>query len=481
MLAVPGRVLQAPKVCYGAGSTTHPSSASWNLQSVKLARPAMLAIWTYLVISPEDRPMVWPTKDEFHATMDRLTVKLRTFGIQCPTYIAGQMIRVQESDAEGKITNAVSKFATNAQKRPNFVLVILPETQGTVLYNKVKQACDIQYGLLNSCVVDRKFARANDQYLANVCLKINLKLGGSNHILDPLNLGVIAEQKTMVVGIDVTHPSPGSTSTAPSVAAVVASIDSRMAQWPAELRIQTGGQEMVAALEDLLRGRLQHWRKKNNNALPQNIIIYRDGVSEGQYQLVLENELPAVRNACRSLYSATEIKAGRPRLSIIIVGKRHHTRFYASRVEDADRSGNPQNGTVVDCGITESQNWEFFLQAHAAIQGTARPAHYFVLLDEIFRGSTVRAPFASAADVLEDLTHNLCYLFGRATKAVSICPPAYYADLACERARCYLAHIFDPSISSVSDTISNTSGAAGIDDLGSVQIHDAVKDAMFYI
>lgn len=42
------------------------------------------------------------------------------------------------------------------------------------------------------------------------------------------------------------------------------------------------------------------------------------------------------------------------------------------------------------------------------------------------------------ADELQGITHNLCYLFGRATRAVSICPPAYYADILCERGRCYL-------------------------------------------
>ncbi len=50
----------------------------------------------------------------------------------------------------------------------------------------------------------------------------------------------------MVVGIDVTHPSPGSASTAPSVAGIVASVDSRLAQWPADLKIQTAREEMVS-------------------------------------------------------------------------------------------------------------------------------------------------------------------------------------------------------------------------------------------
>jgi hypothetical protein len=38
-------------------------------------------------------------------------------------------------------------------------------------------------------------------------------------------LGIIDQNKTMVVGIDVTHPSPGSASNAPSVSAMVASVD----------------------------------------------------------------------------------------------------------------------------------------------------------------------------------------------------------------------------------------------------------------
>ena len=117
--------------------------------------------------------------------------------------------------------------------------------------------------------------------------------------------------------------------------------------------------------------------------------------------------------------------------------------FFQPGKRTPDRSSNPQNGTVVDRGVTEARNWDFYLQAHAAIQGTARPAHYYTVIDEIFRDRKVQAPFQNAADALEDLTHNMCYLFGRATKAVSIPPPAYYADFVCERARCYLSRLFD--------------------------------------
>lgn len=68
-------------------------------------------------------------------------------------------------------------------------------------------------------------------------------------------------------------------------------------------------------------------------------------------------------------------------------------------------------------------------------------------------------------------THNLCYLFGRATKSVSICPPAYYADLLCERGRQYLH--------------STMSGGGKAFDINRAEwtrdVHPTLMESMFYI
>jgi eukaryotic translation initiation factor 2C len=237
---------------------------------------------------------------------------------------------------------------------------------------------------------------------------------------------------------------------------------------------------MVSELDVLFRSRLELWRAKNR-ALPENILIYRDGVSEAQYEAVICEELPLLRGACAKIYPATDTKKGLPRMSIIVVGKRHHTRFYATRIADCDSSSNTKNGTIVDRGITEARNWDFFLQAHTCLQGTARPAHYFVVLDEIF-GKRPALTTQTKADALEQLTHNMCYLFGRATKAVSICPPAYYADLVCERARCYLASSFSPETPADTPAQSVASGPQEPDVSDSeVTIHGDLKNSMFYI
>jgi len=468
-------------VRYGDNKAANTKFGSWNMQSTQFSTKANLSSWTYLWLSSEGSRDAWQNEQQLAPSLSAFKSKLQEVGIiDVRDYTPGLHITLATANFEAQIDAAIRRFVSHPSRPPpKLLLVILPNADAAI-YARVKFACDVKEGLRNVCVIGSKFAKDhNDQYFANVALKFNLKLGGRNQLVDSAKLGVIAEGKTMVVGIDVTHPSPDSAKTAPSVAAIVASVDQWLAQWPADLRIQTARQEMVSDLGDMLKSRLKLWATRHNNSTyPENILIYRDGVSEGQYEIVLDQELPLLRQACSELYPATSTKAGIPRLSIIIVGKRHHTRFYPTRDSDADRSSNPQNGTIVDRGVTEARNWDFFLQAHSALQGTARPAHYYIVLDEIFRSRKVPHPFQNAADALEDVTHNMCYLFGRATKAVSICPAAYYADLVCERARCYLSKVFDASTPGGSVVGGSSEGEMDVEE---VRVHERVRDTMFYI
>lgn len=51
-----------------------------------------------------------------------------------------------------------------------------------------------------------------------------------------------------------------------------------------------------------------------------------------------------------------------PKLSIVVCGKRHGTRFCPTKQEDATSNGNPLPGTVVDRGVTPAYEFDFFLQ-----------------------------------------------------------------------------------------------------------------------
>ena len=63
---------------------------------------------------------------------------------------------------------------------------------------------------------------------------------------------------------------------------------------------------------------------KSTRFKPNRVILYRDGVSEGQFQTVLQHELTAMREACIKLEADYK-----PGITYIAVQKRHHTRSVA--------------------------------------------------------------------------------------------------------------------------------------------------------
>ncbi len=486
LIKIPGRILDSPQITYKSADkrnkTADPRFGSWNMIDIKFNAGAALSQWSYMMISLAgardsfDQKGLADVMQEFH----RALVKM---GVNAAPPKPGQRLVLQHTN-EATLGTVLQK-AANALK---LLIIILPDVN-TPLYKHIKSLADKTYGIHTVCCVGPKLAKAHgrDQYIANVALKLNLKLGGVNQLMGSQQLGIIDQDKTMVVGIDVTHPSPGSSPNAPSVSAMVASIDRFLGQWPATLRIQSAKQEKVDDLGDMLKSRLQLWRTLGKHAaFPEYILVYRDGVSEGQHDMVTSEELPQLRHACEQLYPADDTKRGLPRFTVIICGKRHKTRFYPTMERDCDRSGNTKPGTIVDRGVTEARNWDFFLQAHAALQGTARPCHYYVVHDEIFRqlySKAVPAPFQNIADIVQDLTHKMCYSFGRATKAVSLCTPAYYADIVCERARCYLADVFDTPLASAAASVAETAvgQGGGAPSTSDVQIHPNLRDSMFYI
>jgi hypothetical protein len=66
-------------------------------------------------------------------------------------------------------------------------------------------------------------------------------------------------------------------------------------------------------------------------------------------------------------------------------------------------------------------------------------------------------------------------LFGRAPKAVSYVPPAYYADILATRGRAYLYNTLQENYSPES-----TTGSGG-DTEWDGQIHPRLRESMFYI
>ncbi|XP_047315184.1 protein argonaute 1-like isoform X2 [Impatiens glandulifera] len=348
-------------------------------------------------------------------------------------------------------------------KELDLLIVILPDNNGS-LYGDLKRICETDLGIVSQCCLTKHVFKMSKQYLANVALKINVKVGGRNTVLlDALSRSIplVSDRPTIIFGADVTHPHPGEDSS-PSIAAVVASQD-----WP-EITKYAGLVSAQAHRQELIQDLFKSWQDPQRGAVsggmikellisfrratgqkPQRIIFYRDGVSEGQFYQVLLYELDAIRKACASLEPNYQ-----PPVTFVVVQKRHHTRLFANNHRDrnaVDRSGNILPGTVVDSKICHPTEFDFYLCSHAGIQGTSRPAHYHVLWDEN----------KFSADELQTLTNNLCYTYARCTRSVSIVPPAYYAHLAAFRARFYMEPETSDSGSMVSGAVAGRMGGGG--------------------
>jgi eukaryotic translation initiation factor 2C len=73
---------------------------------------------------------------------------------------------------------------------------------------------------------------------------------------------------------------------------------------------------------------------------------------QGQFQIVIEDELAQMLDAFKRFNTKERKVIYKPKLTIVICGKRHHARFFPTNSIYADRNGNTRPGTVVDRGIT---------------------------------------------------------------------------------------------------------------------------------
>ena len=99
----------------------------------------------------------------------------------------------------------------------SLVFVLFPFFAGDL-----KRICETDLGIVSQCCLTKHVFKMSKQYLANVALKINVKVGGRNTVLvDALSrrIPLVSDRPTIIFGADVTHPHPGEDSS-PSIAAV---------------------------------------------------------------------------------------------------------------------------------------------------------------------------------------------------------------------------------------------------------------------
>lgn len=486
LLRVPARYLAPPALRYRNNAAPRDfKEASWNLQKLQYFVPSehIRRVMILDLHRLHGRGSFEPYLRHLEAG---LTTQLRNLGLNQVSVTTAQNATQDARSKSFPEEKRLIEYLQQAGGQPSDIMLIVLPKKSYDEYANVKRVADLQMGRHVVCAVSDRMAykgKISPQYLANVAMKINLKGAGTNHAVESSHLASIlgsttqssTECQTIIVGADVAHPTGSARPGCPSIAAVVGSTDDDYLHYPGSMRLQVSRQEFIADLADMVKERLIDWADKHDGRLPANMLFYRDGVSESQYQTVRESEITQLQISYEMAHRFIGGAGAVPsfKLTFIVVGKRHNTRFFTDRnsqgnsflsdltrwevenwqsvqsKEDQtfkkkldERTGRPRTdrddwtrvnhnlhpGFVVDEVITHPTSNDFFLQSHKPLQGTGRSAHYFVLTNQM----------GLSSDDLQRVTHALCYIYARATKGVSYCSPAYYADRLCDRGRAWL-------------------------------------------
>ncbi|KAI3969697.1 hypothetical protein MKX01_020258 [Papaver californicum] len=296
LISVEGRVLGAPALKVGNNVDCFPNNGRWNYNRQTLYEPVQIQRWAVV---------------NFSARCN--TSQLSRDLIDCARNKGIEITSI------ARVEMMFEQIKQKLPGPPEFLLCALAKRKNSDVYGPWKKKCLSEAGIVTQCICPTKI---NDQYLTNVLLKINTKLGGKNSLLaveQVPRIPLISETPTMILGMDVSHGSPGQ-SDIPSIAAVVGS-----RCWP---------------------------------------LISR-------YRASVRTQSP------KAITHLGETKL--PKFTLIVAQKNHHTKLFKA-------GGRPENfppGTVGDTKVVHPRNYDFYMCAHNGAIGTSRPAHYNVLLDEI--------------------------------------------------------------------------------------------------
>lgn len=479
MTQVRGRVLQHPdlRLRNSKGQSfkfrIQKEDCQWNLLKNKLLKGQKLDHWAIIDFSATPSH---PKQERLHADtfIHDLVRRCRNLGIQ----IQEKPVFVQNSSM-AVLSNYKRLFEelSRAKQSPEdyqVQLLICTMANRNPGYRSLKLICETQLGIMTQCCLTFHINnnQKKDQYFTNLALKINAKLGGTNVELFDV-LPHMNNCPFMFIGADVNHPASWNTNS-PSISAVVASLNcSQASRYAASVRAQSHRVERIIHLGDMCKELVEMY-SRCNGVKPEKIIYFRDGVSDGQFNMVLNEELQHLKAAIESDHYS-------PTITVVVAQKRHHTRLFPKDDEKTQKTGtgNVPPGTVVDTGIVDRSTFNFYLCSHHGSLGTSKPTHYYVLHDD--HGFT--------SDELQRLIYNLCFTFARCTKPVSLVPPVYYADLMAYRGRLYYEelsnHRSPASTSSTSSLLSPysslSSAPASFDHVILPKLHRNVEDKMVFL
>ncbi|KAJ5601659.1 hypothetical protein N7510_011193 [Penicillium lagena] len=420
MLKVKARILPNPELRFGANGKHNPgTSGRWDLRGKKFYTPNSqpLKSWGVGFFTGKRNAI---NTDQTLRFIDNLMKIYAGHGGQIVT-------RPQVAELNEDIGHAIKKLYDQTQMKfkqlPQLLVIIVPNKDSFV-YLRIKKSCDCRFGVPSQVLQAGHCINNRPQYISNVLMKVNAKLGGTTARAQSRLQDTTLRPHSMIVGADVTHPMIGVWT--PSLAAMTVSADQFGSRYMGACECNGDRVEIIheGNVTFLLEPLIREWvTTVGQGRPPKNIYYFRDGVSQSEFSKVLE-EAKHIKLVIAKVCNTTLFEG---KMTVVIANKRHHLRAFPnpSDQSSADRNGNPLPGTLIERDVTSPHDWDFLLYAHIALQGTSRPVHYHVILDEM----------KHKPHELENMIYDHSYQYIRSTTSVSIHPAVYYAHLIAARAR----------------------------------------------
>ena len=199
-----------------------------------------------------------------------------------------------------------------------------------------------------------------------------------------------------------------------------------MSQYYSDYLLVPKGTEIIQnKMIELIRKAISSFESSNKGLKPTNFIIYRDGVSDVQRDMVLAQELPQLRTVIADLYNKV---AEQPEITVVVVNKRITQRFFVQ--EQNGRLQNPPSGCIVDRKLIEQDGesngdggvFDFYLTPSNTTQGCALPTHFYVAMNQSKFGKID----------IEHLTFALCHFYFNWAGPIKVPAPCQYAHKIAE-------------------------------------------------
>ncbi|XP_054778521.1 protein argonaute 2-like isoform X2 [Prosopis cineraria] len=415
MTSVLGRIIEPPRLKVGGRNgqimtvKLDTERCHWNLVGRSVMKGKPVERWGIIDFTSFESDFRFKLRcKEF---IPKLKEKFRSLGIGMSDPLWVERSSMNQLESHGSLSALLKKVSDWGYVQ--FILCVM--SQKHFGYKMLKWISETKVGVVTQCCLSGTVNTGNDQNFTNLALKINAKLGGSNVELENRLPCFAGDGHVMFIGADVNHPAARDVNSL-SIAAVVGTVN-----WPAANRYAARVSPQSHRKEQILNFgticlELVNCYAKLNTVRPEKIVVFRDGVSEGQFDMVLNEELQDLKRVFRSAEYF-------PTITLIVAQKRHQTRLF----REEPSVGNVYPGTVVDTTVVHPFEFDFYLCSHYGSLGTSKPTHYHVLWDE----------HRFTSDALQKLIYDMCFTFARCTKPVSLVPPVYYADLVAYRGRLY--------------------------------------------